>query len=150
MIGGSDVNRSAVRRLAVMGVIVAAMALTFATRVAAQDLTAKNVRVIVSASDPADVRVVVAISNPSMYGIYVVSATSDAAERVELRDARKRDAVVKEVEVPAFGSLTLEPKGLYLKLINLKRPLRPGTRVDVMLTSDTQAKTRLSAVVATP
>jgi copper(I)-binding protein len=94
------------------------------------------------------VRVVATLSNPGMYPVYVVSATSDAAERVELRDARKRDAVVKEVEVPAFGSLTLEPRGIYLRLINPKRPLRAGARVSVVLTNDAQGKSTVTAVIA--
>jgi copper(I)-binding protein len=139
------VTKTAAIRIAA---IVLTIAGALATRVAAQDLAARNVRAIASAADPADVRVVATISNPGMYGAFIISATSDAAERVELRDARKRDAVVKEVEVPAFGSLTLEPKGLYLRLVNPKRPLRAGARVEVVLTSDAQAKTRLAAVVA--
>ena len=52
-----------------------------------------------------------------------------------------------EVEVAAYSTLTLEAKGLYLKLINPKRPLRPGTRVDVMLANEAQVKTRVTAVV---
>jgi hypothetical protein len=37
--------------------------------------------VIVAAADPTDARVAGVISNPSMYSTYLVSATSDAAER---------------------------------------------------------------------
>ena len=82
-----------------------------------------------------------------MYPTYLVSATSDAAERVELRDARKKDARVQEVEIPAYGALTLEARGLYLALINLKKPLSPGARVEVILANEAQVKTRLTAVV---
>lgn len=128
------------------GAIVAAAAIVFwAGRAEAQDLVVKSARVVVASAT--DARVVGVISNPGMYSTYLVSATSDAAERVELRDARKSDAVVKEVEIPAYGGLTLEAKGLYLKLVNPKRPLRPGTRVEVMLSNEAQVKTRLSAVV---
>ncbi len=129
------------------GAIGLAIAVVVASRAEAQDLVVKNARVIVAASNPTDARVVGVISNPGMYPTYLVSATSDAAERVELRDARKKDARVPEVEIPAYGALTLEPRGLYLALINLKKPLSPGARVEVILANEAQVKTRLTAVV---
>jgi copper(I)-binding protein len=116
-------------------------------RADAQDLVVKSARVIVTASAPGDARLVGVISNPAMYSTYLVSATSDAAERMEFRDARKGDARVAEVEVAAFSSLTLEAKGIYVKLINPKRPLAPGSRVDVVLSNEAQVKTRVTAVV---
>ncbi|MGE3958187.1 MAG: copper chaperone PCu(A)C [Vicinamibacterales bacterium] len=129
------------------GVGALALGAVFATGAAAQDLVVKNARAIVAAAKPTEARVVGVISNPSMYATYLISATSDAAERVELRDARKKDAKVAEVEIPAYGGLTLDAKGIYLTLVNLKKPLKPGTRVDVVLTNDAQVKTKLSAVV---
>ena len=135
------------RGLTGAGAIGLAIAVVFASRAAAQDLVVKNARVIVAASNPTDARVVGVISNPSMYSTYLVSATSDAAERVELRDARKKDARVPEVEIPAYGAVTLEARGLYLTLINLKKPLRPGARVEVILANEAQVKTRLTVVV---
>lgn len=124
-----------------------AVTFVFATYTEAQDLVVKNARAIVAAAKPTEARVVGVISNPSMYSTYLVSATSDAAERVELRDARKKDAPVREVEIPAYGALTLETKGVYLTLINLKKPLRAGARVEVLLANEAQVKTRLIAVV---
>lgn len=129
------------------GSLVLAVAVMFATAAGAQELVVKNAKVIVAPSSPTEARVVGVISNPSMYPTYLVSATSDAAARVELRDARKKDAKVPEVEIPAYGALTLEAKGLYLTLVALKKPLRPGARVEVILVNETQGKTRLTAVV---
>jgi len=117
-------------------------------RADAQDLAVKSARVIVAAGT--DARLVGVISNPSMYSTYLVSATSDAAERMEFRDARKGDARVAEVEVAAYSTLTLEARGLYLKLINPKRPLTSGTRVEVVLSNEAQVKTRVTAVVGGP
>jgi len=128
-------------------VAAVAVAVVCAGVAEAQDLVVKNARVIVGAANSADARVVGVISNPSMYPTYLVSATSDASARVELRDARKKDARVAEAEIPAYGSLTLEAKGLYLTLIGLKKPLRPGARVEVVLMNEVQGKTRLTAVV---
>lgn len=129
------------------GVGALVLATVCATGAAAQDLVVKNARAIVAAAKPTEARVVGVISNPSMYSTYLVSATSDAAERVELRDARKKDAKVAEVEIPAYGGLTLDTKAIYLTLVNLKKPLKPGTRVDIILTNDAQVKTKVSAIV---
>ena len=135
------------RGVLVRVVIVAALAVGLSGVATAQDMVVKNPKIAVAAADPSDVKLVAVISNPGMYPTYLVSATSDAAERVELRDARKGNAVVKEVEIPAYGSLTLEAKGLYLKLVNPKRPLRAGARVEVVLSNEAQVKTKVSAVV---
>jgi copper(I)-binding protein len=135
------------RGLISAGAIGLTVAVVFATQASAQDLVVKNARVLVAPARPTEARIVGVISNPSMYSTYLVSATSDVAERVELRDARKKDARVPEVEIPAYGALTLEAKGVYLTLVNLKKPLRPGTRVDVILANDAQVKTRLTALV---
>ncbi len=144
-------QRRMLSNVAAIGMIAAALTVSLTTRVAAQDLAVKSPRATVSAANAADVRVVATLSNPGMYGAFIVSATSDAAERVELRDARKQNAVVKEVEVPAYGSLTLESKGVYLRLINPKRPLKAGERVSVVLTTDAQNKvTVAAALVAAP
>lgn len=137
---------SGLRGLIGAGAIGLALVAAFAGRAEAQDLVVKNARAVVAAN-ATDARVVGVISNPSMYSTYLVSATSDAAARVELRDARKKDAKVAEVEVPAYGAVTLEAKGLYLMLIGLKKPLRPGARVEVILLNEVQVKTRLTAVV---
>jgi copper(I)-binding protein len=128
-----------------MGVL--ALAVIVSGTAYAQDLVVKNARVIVAAAKPTEARVVGVVSNPSMYPTYLVSATSNAAARVELRDARKKDARVPEVEIPAYGGLTLEAKGLYLALLDLKKPLSPGARVEVVLSNEVQGKTRLTAVV---
>ena len=127
--------------------VIAAAAGMFGAQAEAQDLVVKNAKVIVAAGTPGDARVVGTISNPGMYPPYLVSATSEAAERVELRDARKKDAKVAEVEIPAFGALTLDAKGLYLALINPKKPLAKGAQVVVMLSNEANVKTRLTAVV---
>ena len=137
-------------RMGFAGVVLLAATWTLTGSADAQDLVVKSARVVQSVTDPTDARVVGVISNPSMYSTYLVSATSDAAERVELRDARKKDARVQEVEVAAYGVLTLEAKGLYLKLVNPKRALRVGDRVEVVLSNEVQVKTRLTAVVSRP
>lgn len=112
-----------------------------------QDLTMKTARIVLSASDASDARLVGTVSNASMYSTYLVSATTDAAERLEFRDARKRDAKVAEVEVPAYGDLSLELKGIYVRFLNPKKPLKAGDRIVVTFLNETKTPIRVTAVV---
>lgn len=69
----------------------------------------------------------------------LVGARSDRAAEVELHrhtvDAEgvARMRPVEAVELPAHGSVALEPGGLHLMLVDLARPLRAGERVPVTL-----------------
>ena len=81
------------------------------------------------------------VENPTMYAFYVLSATSDVAGSVELRQTGK-DAALEEVTVPAYGSLAMDAKGIHLLLKDLKKPLAEGDTVN--LTVVTELGTRLS------
>ena len=81
------------------------------------------------------------VENPTMYAFYVLSASSDVAGSVELRQTGK-DAALEEVTVPAYGSLAMDAKGIHLLLKDLKKPLAEGDTVN--LTVVTELGTRLS------
>src|SRR5262245_16390945 len=49
-----------------------------------------------------------AVNNPGMYAIYLVSGTSDAAGKIEFRDASKDNAVQEDVTVPAYGATYMD------------------------------------------
>lgn len=91
------------------------------------------------------------VENPTMYDVYLVSATADVAGKVEFREKGNSDSaeaqVKKFVTVPAYGSVSMDPKGLYLLLTDLKRPLKEADPVSLTLTTDTGAALRVSAVV---
>jgi copper(I)-binding protein len=93
----------------------------------------------------------VAIENPTMYGIYVVSATADAAGKVELRDGgQSGDARLKPVEfisVPAYESIDMKPDSVHLMLLDLKRPLKEGDKVALTLATDNAGTLEVPAVV---
>ena len=93
----------------------------------------------------------VAIENPTMYEIYVVSATADAAGKVELRDgAQSGDARLKPVEfisVPAYGRVDMEPGGPHLLLRDLKRPLKEGDKVGLTIATDNAGALEVTALV---
>lgn len=95
----------------------------------------------------------VEVKNPSMYDIYVVSATSDVSASVELRDAPKNGAepaVIKELAVPAFGSTDAAVTAPHLRLVGLTRPLAAGDTVALVLKTDTGDTLKVSATVRTP
>lgn len=73
------------------------------------------------------------ISNPTMYDIYVVEVTSDAAGKIELRDGGKP---VKEITVPSYGSTELKAAGPHLLLMDLKKALKAGENVTLTLMTD--------------
>jgi len=85
------------------------------------------------------------LNNPTMYDIYVVKATSDAAETIELRDGGKP---VKEITVPSFGFAALTASGPHLVLMDVKRVLKAGENVTLTLLTDGGITLVITAVVA--
>lgn len=68
----------------------------------------------------------------------LISASSSASGEVQLHEMAMEGNVmkmrqVKEVTVPASGSVELKPGGLHLMLINIKAPLTAGETVPVKL-----------------
>ncbi len=64
--------------------------------------------------------------------------SSPAAEAVEIHTMSTRSGVMEmrqltELELPAGKSVKLEPGGLHFMLINLKKPLKEGDSVQLML-----------------
>lgn len=86
------------------------------------------------------------VENPTMYAIYVLSATSDAAGSVEIRQPGK-DAPLDEVTVPAYGTLDMDPKGLHLVLKDLKKPLKEGDKVNLTVVTEVGLKLNIEATV---
>lgn len=92
----------------------------------------------------------VTIRNPTMYDVYVISAVSDAAGRIEFREAAPAGGeakAVKELTVPAFGSLDLSPQGIHALLIDLKQPLKTGDTVTITLSTDAGVALKVTAPV---
>jgi copper(I)-binding protein len=68
----------------------------------------------------------------------LVSASSPAAARVETHVTEKQGDVmrmreVKGYEIPAKGSFELKPGGAHLMLVDIKRPLKEGEKVPLVL-----------------
>ena len=88
------------------------------------------------------------VNNPTMYDIYVMSATTTAAEKVELRQGSGAAAkAVTSITVSSYGSAELKADSEHLVLVNLKRPLKAGDTVDLTLKTDGGVNIVVSAVV---
>ena len=106
------------------------VALLNATTLSQPAITASDATVVVAG---AHASVYLVINNPTMYDIYVMSATSDAAAKVELYSA---DLPVDNMTVAAYGSLTLKAGGMFLRLSDLKRELKAGESITVTMMTD--------------
>jgi len=91
------------------------------------------------------------VQNPTMYDVFLTSAVADVAGKIEYRemgpDGVSKPDAPKFVVAPAYGSLSMEPKGVYLLLLDLKRPLKEGDTVALTLTTDSGAALKVAAVV---
>ena len=93
----------------------------------------------------------VEVNNPTMYDIYVVSATAPGtAAKVELRAAAAagaEPAVVSEFSVPSYGSTSAAAGSPHLRLLELARPLKAGDAVALTLTTNDGTVLKVSAQV---
>lgn len=92
------------------------------------------------------------LSNASGEPQALVSAASPVADAVELHThindgGMMRMRRVERIEVPAGESVSLKPGGLHVMLIGLKQNLQPGDQVDLTLTFEDGAQTRVEAPV---
>ena len=109
--------------------------------VAQQAPTASDATVVTA---DATASVYLTVNNPTMYDLYVMSATSDAAGKVELLSG---DKPVESMTVAAYGSLTLKSGGMFLRLSDLKRALKAGDKITVTLVTDGGIEIAATALV---
>lgn len=110
-----------------------------------QEATAEEGWVALPGEEDTSARAFAVVRNPSMYDVYLVSASSPIAAQVEFRDAS--GAAVRELTVPAYGRLSMEPGDAHMVLVDLERPLEAGDTVPLTLTTDSAVKLQIEAVV---
>ena len=54
---------------------------------------------------------------------------------------------LREITVPAYGSLKMKAGGVHLQLVGLERPLKEGETIRLTLTTDGAVKLRVQASV---
>jgi hypothetical protein len=85
--------------------------------------------------------VYVKISNHGQGPDAIVSASSEAAETVELHEVLNDAGVMRmrpvpRIEVPAGATVELKPGGYHIMLLGLRGDLKPGTTVKVTLSRE--------------
>ena len=113
------------------------MALLLLVSVADQQLKVSKAWIKAPAAGETTAAAFLVVENPTAYDVYLMSAASDAAERVQFRKVvDKKAEVVEYVIAPAYGSVEFTAEGVQLVLIDLKSPLEPGDKVPLTLTTD--------------
>ncbi len=85
------------------------------------------------------------LENPNSKNDKLLSIQSDVCEVVEIHNMTHENDMMKmrrvnEIEVPANGSVELKRGGLHLMLIHLKKPLKPGDRIKLILSFQNAGK----------
>jgi copper(I)-binding protein len=124
-------------------VLVSALALSL------QGLGVTTAWIPTPATDATSATVHLVVENPTMYDVYVMSATTDAAKSVELRepDGEGGTRVASSLTASAYGSLEMTASGPHLLLKDLTRPLKPGDTVAIVLATDGGERLKVAAVV---
>ena len=86
------------------------------------------------------------VDNPTAYDLSLLKVSSDVAGSVELR-ASGRDEALTFVTVAAYESLEMTPKGTYLLLKDVKRPLAEGDKVRLSVETSLGAPLTVEAAV---
>jgi periplasmic copper chaperone A len=114
-----------------------------------QGLSVSSAWMAAPAEGATSAAVYASIENPSMYDVYIMSATTEAAEVVELRepDGEGGSRTASSLTASAYGSLDMGASGAHLLLKNLTRPLKPGDTVTLTLATDGGERLRVTAKV---
>lgn len=116
---------------------------------AQETLSASEGWVELPADGASEARAFVVVKNPTMYDAYLVAASTEAAGEVEFRRASDdgSSTAVAEVTVPAYGSVSMAPGGLFIALSDLKRPLEENDTVTLTIRTDSPVRLEVEAVV---
>ncbi|MBI5460817.1 MAG: copper chaperone PCu(A)C [Gammaproteobacteria bacterium] len=122
------------------------------TAVHAEDLKVSNAWVREAPPTSAVNAAYMHIANPGATDRTLTGASSPQFETVEIHrteivDGMARMLPQKQLVVPAGGSVTLEPNGLHLMLIQAKQPLHAGDHVEIDLHADGGAALKIDAEV---
>jgi periplasmic copper chaperone A len=95
------------------------------------------------------------VENPGPAEVQIVAASADVAGTVEMHEmARSGDMMtmspVKNITIPAYGKVALEPGRLHLMLFELKEPIEDGDIVTLTFTTGSAATVSAAAAVKQP
>lgn len=82
----------------------------------------------------------------------LLKVTSEVSTSIELHESKEENGVasmraVDNLIVPAGGMVDLKPGGLHAMLIGIKTPLKPGDKIEFVLTFEKAGEVRTTATV---
>ena len=108
-------HRLATRVVGLGGVVGVAVVLGAGVGVAQQDgVSASKGWVKLPTAGETTAAAFAVVNNPTMYDVYLVSAMTDVAEKVEF--CQTPDQSLKELTVPAYGAVAMGTDGVHLLL----------------------------------
>jgi copper(I)-binding protein len=123
-------------------------ALLVASLVEQKVVTASKAWIKAPAAGETTATAFVVVDNPTMYDVYLMSASTDVAGKVQFQKIVGAKAeVIESITAPAYDSVELKPDGNQILLMDLKRPLNPGDKVRITLTTDNFATIEAEAEV---
>ena len=116
---------------------------------AAQSLSVASAWIEAPAAGATEAAAYVSIENPTMYDVYIMSATTDAAGAVELRepDGHGGTRPASSVTASAYGSVEMGAAGPHLLLKNLTRHLSACDTDIITLATDGGERLTVTATV---
>ena len=95
------------------------------------------------------------IENAASQPTALISAQSDRADRIELHTIVREDGVAKmrevqQIDIPASGSVTLQPGGYHVMFIGLTQPFKEGEVITVELDLAGGEKANVDFTVKSP
>ena len=82
----------------------------------------------------------------------IVSASSDAADRVELHTNLSENGImkmrqIKSIDIPANSMVELKSGGIHMMIFGLKKPFKPGDMIPLTLTFENAGPVDMHALV---
>jgi periplasmic copper chaperone A len=87
------------------------------------------------------------LQNSGMYVAYLMSATSDVAGKVEFHEAAKGPQAQTYIAIEPGDVKRMDPKGTFVYLTDLKRPLKDGETITVTFKNEGEIPIEVAAVV---
>lgn len=141
-----------VNRPVALALLAAGLALSLSTLALADTIEVQDAYVRAVPPGQPNSAAFMRITNHGSEDRALLAAQSNAAEVVELHTHRMEDGMmqmrrVDQIDLPAGGTVVLQPGGLHVMLIGLTEPLAPGDEVSLTLGFDQGGEQTLSLPV---
>lgn len=116
--------------------LAALLLMTTSAQAGPEDIGIHHPFATVSSSGPVNGAAYMLIHNHSDHDDRLLTASSPASQRVEIRAGPEAEGLADGVEIRAGDELELAPSGIHLALLGLTQPLRDGDVLTLTLVFD--------------